>query len=590
MAESNWMQHSLNVGVFEFRRSLWTIYQDKVRFAFMSIGVLLTSLIFAAFTHVFTNMMHTLEALPAPEQLRGTIVLFWLFAVFLIASRIVSARSHIDAEPLMLTTVSARTVAGGLLVAETLRALATFGLPALVLTGALGSFFNSPVSLILVPTAAFLFLATAVVTGAVFGYAVVLTVATSQFVAHHKTVLGYAASFIMIGGFYLFFFPQIGGISQASLAWIPIGWLVDLVVVGTPLIESPFYPAGVLLSSTVLLIIGGVIIEREVIALWYTDAVGVDTERSTHEADIEHANVSGMARRDALAAAVKPLVVPRIVPVSTRRVAEWTLLRTRRDSHRLMFLLLPLFIIGSSLINIGLQSGALRTLAAPICTVILPWFIGSLFALNPLGDEGAMLPVTLTAVSGSQYVRGLIAPGLLFGLPVVIVVTSIAGVFSPYTPLEQVGLVALSVYLTCIAVTITPAIGMALPRFSAISVGQRRDILPPRMSATILHMTLILIPGALLTLLVITPRIARLVLTGLVGFLARLLMDFGEPLSTVATGLNQVGNRIQTLEILQLQITIGGVLLIGGMLILALLYRNAIYQFERYPLSNTKIK
>lgn len=449
MAELGWVRHSLCVGVFEFRRSLRTIYQDKARFVLMSIGVLLTSLTLAAFVTVFTNMTHTIEMLPAPKQLRGTIVLFWLFAVFLIGSRVVSAQIYIDAESLMLTTVSARTVAGGLLVAEILRALATFGLPALVLTGALGSFFDSPVSLILVPTAVLLFLATAVITGAVFGYAAALIVATSRFVVHHKTMLGYATSLVMIGGFYLFFFPQIGGISQASLTWVPIGWLVDLAVVGTPLMESPLHPVGVLLSSTVLLFIGGVIIEREVIVLWFTDPVSVDTEGSTREADVvKSGDISGMSRRDVLAAAAKPLVVPRIVSIPTRRVAEWTLLRTQRDPRRLMFLLLPMFVIGSSLVSTGLQSGELRALAAPICTVVLPWLVGSLFALNPLGDEGAMLPVTLTAVSGPQYVRGLMIPGLILGLPVVILVTSIAGVFSPYTLTEQVSLVSGVLVLT----------------------------------------------------------------------------------------------------------------------------------------------
>lgn len=589
MAEPGWIKHSLSVGAFEFRRSVRTIFRDTVRLAAMCVGVLFTSLILAALLVGFSEMTRSIETIITREQIRGSVCLFWLFAVFLIGSRVVSARPHIDAEPLLLTTVSARTVAMGLLVAETLRVLSLFGLPILVLTGALVTGFDTLWSYLLVPTGLVLFVVTAVLTGAVFGYAAVWLATTSRFVARHKTVLGYIGSFVVTGAFYLFFFPQIGGVSQASLAWIPIGWLYDLIVVGTPLMESLLYPAGVLLSSAVLLIVGGALIEVEVTALWFTAPVSVDTgERPRTDDAVERENFLGIIREDALAAAAKPLVVPRIVSMPTRRVAEWSLLRTRRDPRRLMFLLIPLFIIGSSLVSTGLQSEVPYAVAVPLCTVFLPWLVGSIFALNPLGDEGTMLPVTLTAVSGTQYVRGLMMPGLLLGLPVVILVTGIAGVVSPYALIGRTSLVILSVYLTCVSVAIAPAIGMAFPRFSAISVGQSRKVLPPRMSAVVLHMALILVPGSLLTMLVIAPGVARLVLAGLFGslpaFVVELLTDSGVPLSVVATGFSHVGGWIQALEIWQLQAVAWG-LLVGGGLLTVLLYRNAIHRFERYTLS-----
>lgn len=581
MAEPGWIKHSLSVGVFEFRRSVRTMFRDTVRLVAMCVGVLLTSLILASLLFGFSEITRSIETIITREQIRGSVSLFWLFAVFLIGSRVVSSISHIDAEPLLLTTVSARTVAMGLLVAETLRVLSIFGLPILVLTGALVTGFDALWSYLLVPTGSVLFVVTAVLTGAVFGYAVVWLATTSRFVARHKTVLGYVGSLVVTGGFYLFFFPQIGGVSQASLAWIPIGWLYDLIVVGTPLMESPLYPAGVLLSSAVLLIVGGALVEVEVTALWFTAPVSIDTGERPRTDD-------AMKREDALAAAAKPLVVPRIISMPTRRVAEWSLLRTRRDPRRLMFLLIPLFVIGSSLVSTGLQSEVPHAVAVPLCTVFLPWLVGSIFALNPLGDEGTMLPVTLTAVSGTQYVHGLMMPGLLLGLPVVILVTGIAGVVSPYALIERISFVILSVYLTCVSVAIAPAIGMAFPRFSAISVSQSRKVLPPRMSAVVLHMALILVPGSLLTMLVIAPGVARLVLAGLFGslpaFVVGLLTDSGVPLSVVVTWFSHVGRGIRALEIWQLQAVAWG-LLVGGVLLAVLLYRNAIHRFERYVLS-----
>ncbi|MCD2200979.1 hypothetical protein LPA44_13900 [Halobacterium sp. KA-4] len=412
----------------------------------MALGVLIPSLVGTAVVVVFADAIRGVEALAVPDLVRGMIALFWLFGVYLVAQRVVSARTRIEAEPLMLTTVSARTVAGGLLVAETLRILAYIGFPALVLTGVGAFLLGSPASLVLIPVAALLFTATVVVTGSIVGYAAAWFVATSRFVARHKTVLGTAASLIGMGGYFLFLYPQIGGVSQAALAWFPMGWFADLAAVGTRFVGSPLRAAGAVVGSAVLLLGGGAIVERETVALWFTEAVSPDKEDTAQEPEHTAASEDSVrtARGDALAAAVKPLGVPAFVPTPMRRVAEWTLLRTRRDPNRLMFLMIPVFAVGSPLVSTGLQSGSIFALLAPVGAVVLPWLAGSLFAMNPLGDEGAVLPVTLTAVSGKQYVRGLMVPGLLLGLPIVVAVTGIAGALSPYSLGESVGLVALS--------------------------------------------------------------------------------------------------------------------------------------------------
>lgn len=586
MAESSWPQHALTVGFFDFRGSVRAIWQDTARVAFVGFGMLIFPLMLVVFVIVFAETIRGIGPLPVPEQLRGTIALSWLFAVFLIGQRVVSARTRINAEPLMLTTVSARTVAVGLLVGETLRGLAYLGLPALILAGAGVYLFGSLASLIVVPAAALLFTATAVVTGAVVGYTAAWLVATSQFVARHKMKLGTAVALVGMGGYSLFLYPQIGGVSSATLAWLPMGWFADLVVVGTPFRGSFLRQAGGLLGSALVLLIGGAIVERETIALWLTTSVNVNTAGTARESDVAKGKeFSRPARHDALAAMGKPLVVPRLVSLPTRRVAEWVLLRTRRNPNRLMYLVIPVITIGGSLI--GEYSESLDALAAPVCAVLLPWLAGSLFALNPLGDEGTVLPVTLTAVSGTQYVRGLMVPSLFLGLPIVTILTAIAGLFSPYTLTEQYGLVALGIYLTCVSITITPAIGIALPRFSAISVGQSQEVLPPRMSAVILHLTVTVIPGALLALLVISPKTARAVLAGLFGFVPAFLLELligpdNGLLATAAAWFIDIGKQIQTVSLGKLQGIGGGVVLIGGVIIAILLYQNAIHRFERY--------
>lgn len=587
MAESGWVRHSLSIGVFEFRRTVRDLWQDKARFTLTALVGVIPSLIFVSFLIVFADSLPEFGSVVVSGQLRGSVALFWLFASFIITQRVVSARTRIEGESLMLTTVSARTAAGGLLVAELLRVVSYFGLPLLVLTGTGMFLLSSPASLVLVPTTALFFIATAVITGSMVGYAVAWLVATSRFIARHKTVLGSAVSLIAMGGYFLFLYPQIGGLSQASLAWLPVGWFADLAVVGTPLVGSSLRSAGALLGSVVLIVIGGVTVERETTAFWFSEPVSADAGETAHGSATGEESSIRPSRRDALAAAVKPLVIPHFVSAPVRRVAEWTLLRTRRDPNRLTFLLIPVFAIGSSLVSAGLQSGSLRVLAAPVSAVLFPWLVGALFAMNPFGDEGAVLPVTLTAVSGKQYVRGLMTPGLVLGLPVVIVVTSIAGVFSPYPLAARIGLVVLGMYLTCVAVAITPAIGMALPRFSAISVGRSQDVLPPRMSAVLLHLLVITIPGGLLVMLITVPELARglfaVVFGSLPAFVVGSLTNSANSLlSTVSTWFEQVGEVIRALGISQLQVVVGGVLIVGEVVALFLLYRNAIRRFERY--------
>jgi len=596
MAESGWPRHALAVGVFEFRRSVRAVWRDKARFGLVALGVVIPSLAVTVLAVLFTDAIRGVGAFDVPDAARGAIALFWLFDVYLVAQRVVSARTRIEAESLILTTVSARTAAVGLLLAETLRVLAYVGLPAIVLTGVAVLVLGSPASLAVLPVAIGLFAATAVVTGSIVGYAAAWLVATSRFVARHRTVLGTAATLLGMGGYFLFLYPQVSGVSQAALAWIPTGWFVDLAVAGTRFAGSPLLAAGAVLTSALVIVFGGAVVERQTVALWFTEPVSPDADDSAgddpREATEDHSQsaTGGIApeqsRRDALAAAVAPLTIPRVVSDPVRRVAEWVLLRTRRDPNRLMFLMLPVFAIGSPLLSTGVQSGSVGTLAAPLCAVALPWLAGSAFALNPLGDEGAVLPVTLTAVSGRQYVRGLAVPGLVFGLPVVVLVTGVAGVLSPYTPAEYLALVALAGFLTVVSVTVTPAVGMALPRFSAISVGQSRDVLPPRMSAVAAHAALTVVPGAFLATLVVAPATAQGVLAGLVtlpAFVLELLGGSnGGVLTAIAGTFSALGDGVRAVPTPRLRAASGAAGLTGGVLVATLLYRNAVSRFERY--------
>ncbi|PSQ49677.1 hypothetical protein BRD12_05315, partial [Halobacteriales archaeon SW_12_67_38] len=67
--------------------------------------------------------------------------------------------------------------------------------------------------------------------------------------------------------------------------------------------------------------------------------------------------------------------------------------------------------------------GAAFAVAPVEIALLVPWLAGATFGLNPFGDEGAVLPATLTgAISGGAFVRGLalVGPGVLAAVALVV--------------------------------------------------------------------------------------------------------------------------------------------------------------------------
>ena len=584
MAEANWPRHALAIGVFEFQRSGRAIWQDRARAFLMAAGLVVPSLMLAGFVYLFAGVIRDAGTVSLPPVARGTVALLWLFGVFIATQRVVSARPRIDAESLMLTTVSARTVVGGLLVAETLRVLAYLGLPVLVLTGGTVYLFGSLTSVLLIPLAAILLGLTAVPVGMVLGYAIALLIATSPFVARHKTVLGGVAVLVAMGGYLLVTLPQFGGVGQEALAVLPVGWFVDLAVVGSP-VQGSMWRAGVVGIGSLVVVVGGVaLVEREATRLWFTDPVsGEDESTEASESSVPERDGS----RTALADAIAPVGIPQGVSQPTRRVAQWSVLRTRRDPRRLNFLLLPVVMVGSGLFSSGLQAASPWAVFAPAAAVLLPWMAGATFAMNPFGDEGVVLPTTLISISGPTYVRGLMLPGLVFGLPLVTLVTGGAAFAGPFALPVAAGLVGVSLLTTAVAVTSAPAVGMWFPRFSAISIGQSREVVPPRLLTTALHFLGVTVPGTLLALLLLDPALARALVAGVTGFLPAALVQLvsgGENgfLSDIGAWFHDIGTAVQSFDIESFRLAAGSLLVLAAVIVAVLSYRLAVRRFERY--------
>jgi hypothetical protein len=207
--------------------------------------------------------------------------------------------------------------------------------------------------------------------------------------------------------------------------------------------------------------------------------------------------------------------------------------------------------------------------------------------MNPFGDEGPVLSTTLVAISGSAYVRGLMLPGLLFGFPLVVLVTAVTALAGPFELSTAAGLVAISVLATLVAVTTAPAVGMWFPRFSAISIGQSRDVVPPRLVTTTLHFLGVTAPGTLLALLHLDPQFARAVVAGVVGFLPAALLTLaagrdGGVLADIGTWFQSLGAAIQAVGAETFQFAASGLLVVGGVVVAVVSYRLAVRRFDGY--------
>ena len=545
MPEAGWPRHGLAIGRQEFRRTLRGLRGDSARLVFMAFGGLFLSIFALIGTWLVLRFGGELAARPLTDGIRGAVTIQWLFMVYIFAQRAGSRHDRLDNESLLLLTVSTRTAVLGLLSADLFRALSYVAIPAALIGGAFVYATASPLMVPFFLLAGLLLVLTALVTGYAIGLSTQLLVARVRFVARYKTALGIGAVAAVFGCYFLVMNVGDGGVTALLGLW-PLSWLVDLAVVGSPVVESSTRAAVAAVGSVVWILGWAVLLERVATALWFGDTV-------ENEVAEQKATVDADTGDDPLAAAVRPLALPSMSrPVL--RVAQRAVVVARRNPSRLSFLMVPVLVVGSSMINLA-QSGGLFAALPPVLALLLPWLAGGTFGLNPFGDEGPVLPATLTALaSGRQYATGLAVPGLVFGLPLSVLATVATGVYGPFDPVEVVLLLAVAVVFCLLAVTLAPAVGMIFPRFDPMTVGSDREVVPPSLSAGIVYSLVFVVLGGTAVGCALAPGGTRSVYAflvgGLLGFPFAWLAGNGVPLAdAVATWLGGAGDAIASLPV-----------------------------------------
>ncbi|WP_126664066.1 hypothetical protein [Haloterrigena salifodinae] len=473
------LAHGLRIGRTEVRRDWRTFKRDRIRLALLAGAGLFGTLYLGLMTLVVQSRTAELAARADPSlpPIVGLLVtLLWLSSTALFGQRAAIRTVDIDNPALLLTSVRPSAVTIGVLVAEELRALAFAALPVGILGVGFVTGADTAVPIATVPVATVLFLTSSVCCG----YAVGAVVAVLSRRARWKTAH-------VAGGLGL-----LGAIAAAGVmaklsttlelaARLPTSWYADLFVVGTPIAASPYRVVGAVLGTLVVALAGGSVTERFAMQLW-TDGVGMDGDvrrsPATSEQPRPFARLRGRIDRP------------------TRYVAWRSVQRAKRDLTRVSHLGLPL-LVGVWLVVDLAQTSAGRSLLPIAVGLLGSWFVGGCLTLNPLGDDGAALPATVASpVDGHQFVGGTALMSAIVGVPLLVATVGAVSAATYALPIA-VGLALWAGVHGSAAIGIALALGMQFPRFGAIRVSRRRNVVPPSLSAIAIYSMVVLSLGTL---------------------------------------------------------------------------------------------
>lgn len=397
------------------------------------------------------------------EWSRMGFVYGWIFVVAFGGYRAYAVALRPDNLDGLLSTVSHREVLGGLVLAELLLWTAfvlTAGFGAAV---AFGIGAGSVLSIPFVMATLGLVLGTGLLAGFMLALAVRNTGVRSVLLTRLRllffAVLGLGYFLVLVTNAFASVLEPV----YRLLAPTPVAWFGDLASFGLGVDASPIRAIGAVFFAG-LFVAGSVpLLARLAEWLWYADGVHVDHE-------VDHSTDRSSHLSGVLSAPVLAVVI-----------ADWK--RARRAPISLSFVLYPMiFLIGPIITTFETGTvGSSLPLWILLCGV---WIAGSLFTLNVLGHEGAVLPATLLAEnSGRALVIGHVLAGALVSTPLTVLAILITGVLSPHSLPMVASLAVSGLILPVAASAIATGIGVRFPRFDAVRVSRSTKAVVPSLVA-----------------------------------------------------------------------------------------------------------
>jgi len=418
--------------------------------------------------------------------LRGVAATVWVGLTAMVTVRAAGNRGSREATGGLLWVAETRVIAAGLALAEVAAVLLWIFLPALVLSVAFSLGVGSPVPVATVALTTLLLAITSVAVGYPLGVGVRHVLTRFPFVKRYRTalvVLGFLAYFAAISTGLL---NRIVGALVDPLALTPMGWFADLALLGAPGIDAS--PLLAVLSLAAVAVAAPAVVATTWVANrhWFADPVLAESEDGDEEANVSLRDriVGPTSRRRTVSSR------PRI----GRFLARWTgrptaalvtgaYRRAYRAPAKLLYAAMPLFFLIGYVPDV-VGGGGIPPFAPVLLLLIVTWGAGVAFVLNPLGDQGNVLPATiLSGVSGRAFVGAHVLATLLLVVPLGVVVPGAAAVASPLDAEATLRLVAASPVVVTLGSLTGVGVGMAAPRFSSVRVsGSTRVVVPSKVA------------------------------------------------------------------------------------------------------------
>jgi len=460
----------------------WVRQQDFWLVFTALMGVLGAFFLWRTFDAARTVGSEVAAGAPLPPWLVTATGVLWLFLTVLLVTDALGSNGDLDNDGQYLTVRPAADIAGGMLLAAASKfSVYTVGLGLAVGAGLVAG-TGSLLPLAGIATAAVVIPATAAAVGYPTGFALKGLVRRSANLGRLATVLGVGIGLayvtLSVTGELLTLVERLAPVLQSP----PLAWFGHLALATTP--DAGVDAAGAL-----------VLLGLAPVTVAVGTALSVPAARYAWLADGAHtADSDGTALPtppDSRLDAVLDVVCR--APV-TLGVASTTLRRAVRSPLQFVFVAPPL------LAGIVFVEGAVTTGSVPW---YVPWFVvwygawaaGAVIPLNPLGNQGSVLPALLTAPAHARHVvHGNVVAATLVGAPLTAGVAVGAGYLAGSSPPVLVALGVASVGAVAGSALVATGIGSVFPRFDAVSFdGSRRAVPPSKRAYGLFSVTLSLV-------------------------------------------------------------------------------------------------
>lgn len=240
------------------------------------------------------------------------------------------------------------------------------------------------------------------------------------------------------------------GFMRDWISAIPVAWFVDLGMLGMPGSDADVLRS---MSAISLLVVGIPVLSIVAVEIaeyvWTTEPVSAKILHRSRALVGE-----GFSER---------LFADRISrPVLTVARKRW--LQERRVPRAIMMLGYLIFLLPGVILPIAAM-GKVPGISLVLLVSIFAAATGLAFGLAPVETEYSSLFMTLTSVTGEQFVRGISLAGIAVGAPIAVIATLLLAVWSPLGVLEILLIAFVGVVLCICSVTLAVAIGMRVRYF-----------------------------------------------------------------------------------------------------------------------------